>query len=347
MLRVLTRQAGSFPSPRVCGSTGAAICQPAGVYEMWPTQRDRYANGSEFPGSTNRFLLPRCYQGAKPKYRTKNSTDAGSRLQKKSKSGSKGLARVHTFFSGGTSRREGGSQKLGRYNFDAKMALVDITPEMAKRWLEKNTGNRAVNQRHVDVIAKDISDGDWDVTNQSIGIASDGSVVDGQHRLLAIVKANKTTRSYVLFNAPKSMHLDSGLKRTESNRLQMGDDGLTWVNARILAPINLIKSVYPKIDLEQSIKKDAWLRKYEDIVKTCATLAKRSKIQRFNNAGIMACFIVAMMNGVPESYIRRIRGALVQLAEPLAHNRAVAGSMPARPTRRFPCFSSKTRWWSC
>ena len=61
----------------------------------------------------------------------------------------------------------------------------------------------------------------------------------------------------VTFNAVKSRHIDSGVKRSESNRLQMGADDMSWVNSRILAAINLLKAVYPKLGLEQTINKEA------------------------------------------------------------------------------------------
>lgn len=203
-----------------------------------------------------------------------------------------------------------GETKMGRHNFNMYSKLMDVTPEIAKRWLEQNRGNRSINQKQVDTIAKDILAGDFDTTHQGIAIATDGTLLDGQHRLLAIVKANKTVKLMVTFNAVKSRHIDSGMKRSESNRLQMGADDMSWVNSRILAAINLLKAVYPKLGLEQTINKEAWIRKYETVIRSGAALARHSQIQRLNNAGIMASFIVAMMNGVPESYIKTFSEAL-------------------------------------
>lgn len=193
---------------------------------------------------------------------------------------------------------------MGRHNFNMYAKLMDVTPEMAKRWLANNQGNRNVNQKQIDTIAKDILAGDFDTTHQGIAIATDGTLLDGQHRLLAIVKANKTVKLMVTMNAVKSAHIDSGIKRSESNRMQMGADDMNWVNGRILAPINLLKTIYPKLGLEQTINKEAWIRKYETIIRSSAALARHSAIPRLNNAGIMASYIVAMMNGVPETYLK-------------------------------------------
>lgn len=214
---------------------------------------------------------------------------------------------------------------MGRYNCEQKYSLMDVTPVMAKAWLEKNAGNRKVNQRNVDILTKDILADDWDTTHQGIAIAADGTIVDGQHRLLAIVKANKSVKMWVLQNASKSTHIDSGIKRSESNRLQMGSDGLSWVTGRALAPINLLKYLYPKLELEQTYAKDAWMRRNEDIIRSCLKMARRSPIPRLNNAGILAGYIVAMMNGVPEAYLKTFAEVLMSgYANSAAENYAIA-----------------------
>lgn len=200
---------------------------------------------------------------------------------------------------------------MGRFNFDQKYVLMDVTPEMAKRWLKLNLNNRSVNQKNVDAIVKDILSNDWDTTHQGIAIAADGTIIDGQHRLLAIVKANKSVKMWVLQNAVKSTHIDSGLKRSESNRLQMGKPGLEWVNGKIIAPVNLIKKLYPRLGIDQIAKEDEWIRQYEDIVRSSAGLAKRSKLARLNNAGIMAGYIIAQMNGVTEESLKIFSQALI------------------------------------
>lgn len=200
---------------------------------------------------------------------------------------------------------------MGRFNFDQKYVLMDVTPEMASRWLKLNLNNRTVNHNNVDAIAKDILSNDWDTTHQGIAIAADGTIIDGQHRLLAIVKANKSVKMWVLQNAVKSTHIDSGLKRSESNRLQMGKPGLEWVNGKVIAPVNLIKKLYPRLGIDQIAKEDEWIRQYEDIIRISAGLAKRSKLARLNNAGIMAGYIIALMNGVPEEPLKTFSQVLI------------------------------------
>lgn len=84
---------------------------------------------------------------------------------------------------------------MGRYNFEqhTRDGYV-VTPALAKQWLEKNTNNRNVNFAKVKKMAKDMREGHWDTTHQGIAIATDGTLVDGQHRLMAVVESGVTVR---------------------------------------------------------------------------------------------------------------------------------------------------------
>lgn len=62
---------------------------------------------------------------------------------------------------------------------------------MAAKWLElNNTSNRKIVKAHVERIARDMLAGRFRETHQGIAFGVDGSLLDGQHRLSAIVLAN-------------------------------------------------------------------------------------------------------------------------------------------------------------
>lgn len=64
-----------------------------------------------------------------------------------------------------------------------------VTPEMAQEMLELNTLNRPLDQRHVNRIAAQIVAGKWKFNGDTIKVSSDNKVLDGQHRLWAIMEA--------------------------------------------------------------------------------------------------------------------------------------------------------------
>lgn len=192
---------------------------------------------------------------------------------------------------------------MGKFNFDMKIQIMDVTPEMAKRWLERNTENRNVNHARVKAIARDIKDGHWDCTHQGIAIASDGTLVDGQHRLMAIVQANKTVRVPVAMNAPKSTHIDSGAIRSLTNRIQMGTNGLDWVNKNTTAAVRVINSMFSSLHLTNEETLREWLNAYKIQVQGAMSCVKHTSVPNLGSSGISAGFITALINGVPEQYL--------------------------------------------
>lgn len=74
-----------------------------------------------------------------------------------------------------------------------------ITPEMAEEILrEKSSNERPIKERHVLRLASDISNNRWkDFNGETIKFDNKGKLLDGQHRLLAVIRAKKSIRTYV------------------------------------------------------------------------------------------------------------------------------------------------------
>lgn len=84
-----------------------------------------------------------------------------------------------------------------------RFKVVEITPDMARKWLENNNPhNRNVYERVVLSYARDMATGNWVVNNQGIGFDSNGNLVDGQHRLYACIRANRPFKSLVVLGLP-------------------------------------------------------------------------------------------------------------------------------------------------
>jgi len=101
-----------------------------------------------------------------------------------------------------------------------KAIIIIITPEQAKKWLEKNNGggkgNRKVSQRQLTFLTESILRGQWVLNGETIKIGKDGSVIDGQHRLMAIVKSGMSVASLVVFDCDLESYntIDKGRART-------------------------------------------------------------------------------------------------------------------------------------
>ena len=194
---------------------------------------------------------------------------------------------------------------MGKFNFNQHTEdNYEISPALAKQWLEHNRGNRSVNRSKVKQMARDIKEGHWDSTHQGIAIAADGTLIDGQHRLLAIVEAGKSVKMNVTFNAPKSQHIDSGSVRTMTNRLQMGEEGMPWVNKNITAAVRIIGVAHPKLNLKNEETLHDWLERNRESIELVFKYVKRVTTMNLNSAGMYAGLITAAINGVPEAYIK-------------------------------------------
>lgn len=102
--------------------------------------------------------------------------------------------------------------------------VVEITPELAAEWLgNHNTHNRNLRYRVVRAYAQDIASGNWQETGDSIKFATDGALLDGQHRLAAIRESGVTIRSLVVRGLPTRAQevVDGGAKRTFADALHL------------------------------------------------------------------------------------------------------------------------------
>mgnify|MGYP007026935052 CR=1 FL=1 len=89
---------------------------------------------------------------------------------------------------------------------------VFVTPEMASEWLEANRVNRRVRSRAVDRITRDIKRGRWIYNGQSIVFSKTWRLLDGQHRLMAIVAAGVAVEAAVATGVE-----DAAMDRIDTN----------------------------------------------------------------------------------------------------------------------------------
>jgi hypothetical protein len=116
--------------------------------------------------------------------------------------------------------------------------IVNVTPEMARTWIMKNNFNRPVKQRLVDDYARQIEAGNWRRTHQGIAFDEEGVVLDGQHRLLAIIQSGKTVPMLIFTNENQASHesIDGGKKRSllDVVRLELLDNTIKMKHLCVL-----------------------------------------------------------------------------------------------------------------
>lgn len=117
-----------------------------------------------------------------------------------------------------------------------KSEMVRVTPTRAKQMLNKNLRNRNLREATVAQYARDMAAGNWPFNGESIKFAEDGTLLDGQHRLAAIVRSNVPVLMLVITGLPQSAQetVDVGRKRTASDTLLLRGETKSPVLGAIL-----------------------------------------------------------------------------------------------------------------
>lgn len=139
-------------------------------------------------------------------------------------------------------------------NYEADdLFLVEVTPELAGWLIVRNyDGNRKLRQSKVADYASDMKAGKFPaIKSQPIVFTSDGKLIDGQHRLKAVIEAKVTVPMWVMTGQPMSdfEYLDNGYVRAAD----------MYINQRIknkntlLAVARAIMHVESSKNLRQSV----------------------------------------------------------------------------------------------
>lgn len=101
--------------------------------------------------------------------------------------------------------------------------IVDLTPAQAQQILDGNTRNRALRPGYVQQLAGAMERGEWMINGEPVQLAADGTVLNGQHRLTAVVEAGVTVPMLMVRGLSTSTQrtMDVGTRRTLSDVLTL------------------------------------------------------------------------------------------------------------------------------
>src|SRR5256886_16450094 len=108
-----------------------------------------------------------------------------------------------------------------RSRFIVRSRVVTITPKKAAEYLERNPATRPLSTRTVREFGQAMRRGEWRITHQGIAFDITGALVDGQHRLAAIVEADVPVEVTVFTEVPEGAFdvLDTGKRRNAADVL--------------------------------------------------------------------------------------------------------------------------------
>jgi len=169
---------------------------------------------------------------------------------------------------------------------------VLVTPELAQGWLTYNTMNRPLSDKLVAKYAETMRSGNWKSNGDTVSFAIDDTLLDGQHRLAAIVKSGVALEMIVVSNLEKDVFStkDTGRKRSGADILGiLGEQNASTVAAVL---VKLVHYYAGCAHLNNSLAVDypEALRAYPEVRDICKHYQLRS-LCRFSSS-ILAAYVV-------------------------------------------------------
>jgi len=175
-----------------------------------------------------------------------------------------------------------------------------VSPEMAAQWLRNNFVNRPMSDDVIAAYARDMLNGQWIQTHQGIAFNDRDHLIDGQHRLTAIVRSGLTVAMMVTFGLPSKIEgsemttmdaVDRGRTRSVADQLkiQHGMKNGSAIASITAALANLCYNHRTRrLSVGQTLEIYRAFQESVDLV-----IAARPKDPGLKNVGVLAAFAFA------------------------------------------------------
>ena len=179
--------------------------------------------------------------------------------------------------------------------------VVQITPALAVEYLRKNTINRPLSKKRVRQLASDMANGRWRYTGDAIKFDEGGTLLDGQHRLSAVVQSGRTVKALVVTGLETKVFevLDRGKRR--SNRDVLAAKGCKHYGEQAAA-LKLLNGIYGGKDYGVTIpptQLDKYLARFPRLGDV-AGFAYRSKAYGIVRSKKLVVAVIMMSVDTPE-----------------------------------------------
>lgn len=195
-----------------------------------------------------------------------------------------------------------------------------ITPDLAKELLTLNNSNRPIKPNIVKKYTKEMVDGSWLFVGDKIGISNEGKLLDGQHRLWAIVNSNTTQVFHIQSGLdPKTFDkMDIGKNRTGTNTLSMQGFTSASIVSAVVRYVSMFKAGLieeyltngNKISFSNADISDASLKLDKTLLQTSATTSAkyyfRSKFMESTTIGPLFYIFTEISPSATQSFFNML-----------------------------------------
>lgn len=181
-----------------------------------------------------------------------------------------------------------------------------ITPKKAAEYLKHNTLNRPIRSRHLEILMREMTSGNWKLTHQGIAFDEAGNLLDGQHRLTAVVLTGVTIESLVTRNlnqqAARSIDKTAVRNYNDSHVFDGKSRPALFKSSKIQAAVRgIVRFGYSKTYYLIDSQVDALMEQWQSALEAL----QRASCGRGKNVGgaINAAMLAALLNGEQEADI--------------------------------------------
>jgi hypothetical protein len=207
--------------------------------------------------------------------------------------------------------------------------FVAITEQIANDWLKSNRKNRKLKEKTVTAYNIDMRNNAWLLTHQGIAFDEHGNLVDGQHRLMAILQSKRPVTMLVSFGWPtgekrKTMDaVDRGVQRSLADQLAL-QHGIVDAK-RVVIIVNDVAAACMGLQRVFKSTTDSILAVFEiyseEIKWLLENPVKAYGLRSASLAGCMALAYAVYPEKTVEFYRRLITGENLSSTSPILHLR--------------------------
>lgn len=206
-----------------------------------------------------------------------------------------------------------------QFNMSEGAQVVEVTPEMAQHLIDNaNFGNRKLRPSLVSKYAKLMRNGDWKLSPETIAISKTGRLLNGQHRMHAVVQSGGTHRFLFATGFDDDVFgvLDRGAKRSISDAI--GVDKKLAQAATVLVTLSQGNVRGEVTDSEVSRAAAIIRDTHDDLMNTCGTMGKV-----FSSAPFRLAAAARVMGGDSPEYVfglyRNLNLMQTEVMPPIGH----------------------------
>lgn len=184
--------------------------------------------------------------------------------------------------------------------------IVMLTPDEAVNLLEYNRHNRPLNEQHVKRIARQIIDGKWRFNGDTIKISTGNDILDGQHRLWAVVEAKMPIETILIRGIePEAFSTIDTLRKPRSGSDILAMVGVTGPRSTISVALQWLirwqrKTLESYRDPVNRIENSDIEQAYTDNPGIARAAERAKKLRGITNTGLLAFFYYVLSNRNPD-----------------------------------------------